>query len=112
MHQVCVTETNEDGCVGPEVCLDVGVEDDVAQVVNMPATATLMAYPNPVQQTLTVQCEVCQAGEKFQVWNSVGALIQTFLWEGGERQSLDVTSLPPGLHMLQVGASTTSFIVK
>ena len=32
MQQVCVTETNEDGCVGPEVCLDVWVEDDVAQV--------------------------------------------------------------------------------
>ncbi|MEE2838079.1 MAG: hypothetical protein VYD51_04490 [Bacteroidota bacterium] len=44
--------------------------------------------------------------------NSVGAVVQTSIWEGGERQSLDVRSLPPGLHMLQVGASTTSFIVK
>ena len=112
MQQVCVTETNEDGCVGPEVCLDVWVEDDVAHVAHVPATPYLLAYPNPVQETLVVQCEACRAGEKMQVWNSMGAMNQAFIWEGGERQSLDVRSLHSGLHMLQVGASTTSFIVK
>ena len=63
-------------------------------------------------ETLVVQCEACTAGEKLQVWNSVGAVVQTSIWEGGESQTLDVRSLPPGLHMLQVGASTTPFIVK
>lgn len=112
MQQVCVTETNEDGCVGPEVCLDVWVEDDVAQVAHVLATPSLVAYPNPVQETLVVQCEACKAGEQMQVWNSVGAVMRTSLWEGGQRQSLDVTSLPGGLHMLQVGAATTTFVVK
>ncbi|MGB2469636.1 MAG: hypothetical protein ACPIA5_02190, partial [Flavobacteriales bacterium] len=59
-----------------------------------------------------VQCEVCKAGEQMQVWNSVGAVMQTSTWEGGQFQSLDVRSLPAGLHMLQVGAATTPFIVK
>ena len=112
MHQVCVTETNEDGCVGPEVCLDVWVEDDVTQVAHVLATPSLLAYPNPVQETLVVQCEACTVGEKVQVRNSVGAVVQTSIWEGGERQSLDVRSLPSGLLMLQVGASTTPFFVK
>jgi len=112
MQQVCVTETNEDGCVGPEVCLDVWVEDDVAQVAHVLATPSLLAYPNPVQEKLVVQCEVCKAGEQMQVWNSVGAVMQSSTWEGGQFQSLDVTSLPAGLHMLQVGAATTPFIVK
>jgi len=112
MQQVCVTETNENGCVGPEVCLDVWVEDDVAQVAQVLATSSLLAYPNPVQESLMVQCEACKAGEKMQVWNSVGAVMQTSIWEGSPRQSLDVRSLPAGLHMLQVGAATTPFIVK
>jgi hypothetical protein len=112
MQQVCVTETNEDGCVGPEVCLDVWVEDDVAQVANVPVAPWLMAYPNPVQATLTVQCEACQAGGEIQVWSNVGALALTFTWEGGASQPLDVKSLPAGIHMLQVGTATTTFIVE
>ena len=59
-----------------------------------------------------VQCEACTAGEKMKVWNSVGVVVQTSTWEGSQFQSLDVTSLPAGLHMLQVGAATTPFIVK
>ena len=112
MQEVCVTETNEDGCVGPEVCLDVWVEDDVARVAQAPVAPLLMAYPNPAQERLTVQCEVCQAGEQVQVWNSVGVLALTFTWEGGATQPLDVKSLPAGVHTLQVGTATTAFIVE
>jgi hypothetical protein len=112
MQEVCVTETNEDGCVGPEVCLDVWVEDDVARVAQAPVAPLLMAYPNPAQERLTVQCEACQAGEQVQVWNSVGVLALTFTWEGGATQPLDVKSLPAGVHTLQVGMATTAFIVE
>ncbi|MGB1056561.1 MAG: hypothetical protein ACPGYM_06490, partial [Flavobacteriales bacterium] len=112
MHQVCVTETNEGGCVGPEVCLEVWVEDDVASVQQVPVAPALAAYPNPVQHTLTVQCEMCDAGDEVQVWNNLGALVRTFTWEDTRTQPLDVTPLSAGLHLLQVGASTTPFIVK
>ena len=112
MHQVCVTETNEGGCVGTEVCLEVWVEDDVASVQQVPAAPALAAYPNPVQHTLTVQCEMCDAGDEVQVWNNLGALVRTFTWEDTRTQPLDVTPLSAGLHLLQVGASTTPFIVK
>jgi len=103
---------NEEGCVGPEVCLDVWVEDDVTRVAYAPVAPLLMAYPNPAQERLTVQCEVCQAREQVQVWNSMGALALTFTWEGGATQPLDVKSLPAGVHTLQVGTATTAFIVE
>ena len=31
-HEVCVTETNQDGCTGNPVCMEVFVEDDVWNV--------------------------------------------------------------------------------
>ena len=88
------------------------VEDDVARVAHALVAPLLMAYPNPAQERLTVQCEVCQAGEQVQVWNSVGALALTFTWKGGTTQPLDVQSLSAGVHMLQVGTATSAFIVE
>ena len=111
MQQVCVTETNEDGCVGPEVCLDVWVEDDVAEVA--PCLCPRRCWPTPTLSKRRSWCmRACKAGKRCKVWNSVGAVMQTSIWEGSQFQSLDVTSLPAGLHMLQVSAATTPFIAK
>jgi hypothetical protein len=112
MQQVCVTETNEEGCVGPEVCLSVWVEDDLDRLENVTAAPLLVAYPNPVGQRLLLHCEACQGGDAVQVWNSVGALALTFTWQGAGDQALDVASLASGLHVVQVGAATTSFMAK
>ena len=112
MQEVCVTETNEEGCVGPEVCLDVWVEDDLAQLEHVPTVPTLVAYPNPVGQTLLLHCEACQVGDAVQVWNSAGALALTFTWQGAGEQALEVAALAFGLHVVQVGAATTSFMAK
>jgi hypothetical protein len=40
------------------------------------------------------------------------ALALTFTWQGAGEQALEVAALAFGLHVVQVGAATTSFMAK
>ena len=82
MQQVCVTETNEDGCVGPEVCLDVWVEDDVAHVAMCLRPRRCWPTPTPCKRPSWCSASL-QGRGKMQGVEQRGGRDETSLWEGG-----------------------------
>ena len=54
-QEVCVTETNQDGCTGNPVCMEVFVEDDVWSVEGAPGLNHLIVQPNVASDLLVVQ---------------------------------------------------------
>ena len=105
---VCVQETNQEGCIGEPVCLDVFVQDDVWSVSDLDPMTGLSLFPNPVTDFLQVEVTPQLLGRPFQILDAVGKAV----WTGAFEQSLhtvDVQALVPGQYFLvpDVGAPTT-----
>ena len=70
---VCVQETNQEGCVGDSVCLEVTVLDDVWSVGEVALLPRLVAYPNPASDLMTVPAELL--GHSYTIFNALGAQV-------------------------------------
>ena len=96
---VCVQETNQEGCVGDSVCVDVTVLDDVWSVGETAQAPSLFAFPNPASDVMTIEVSPEWVGRSYVILNSLGAYVgdgrfdtQTFV--------LDVKALPAGQYLL------------
>ena len=54
-HEVCVTETNQDGCTGNPVCMEVFVEDDVWSVGGPSELDHLIVVPGVASDMVTIE---------------------------------------------------------
>lgn len=66
---------------------------------------TIQAYPNPVQEELTIRLTTSSIGT-IQVFNMAGQLLQTQIGEGQTQQNINVSRLQPGFYLVAV--QTTS----
>ena len=104
VQEVCVTETNQDGCVGNPVCEEVVVADDVWSVEEARETTSLLAYPNPVNDMLFVEVPESLVQKPYSVVNALGeqVLQGTFTIPN---LALDTQNLPSGQYLLVTGQS-------
>ena len=74
-HDVCVVETNQEGCSGEPVCLTVMVEDDVWNIQERQAPQTISIHPNPasVLVNMTIPAEMTDA--TYTIFNGIGAVV-------------------------------------
>ena len=101
---VCVQETNQEGCVGDSVCLDVTVLDDVWSVGEVALLPRLRAYPNPAVDIMTLSVPAEWVGQAYTIFNALGAQVN----EGrfvGENHVIDVEALTAGQYLLKPQAA-------
>jgi len=103
-QQVCVTETNQDGCIGLPVCEDVFVQDDVWSVEESGSSATLSAFPNPTSDMLTVSHPSLVLGGEMEVVDPKGQVVRSFEVQTNPAV-LFVGDLPSGMYFLRLGNS-------
>ena len=101
---VCVQETNQEGCVGDSVCLDVTVLDDVWSVGEVALLPRLRAYPNPAVDIITLSVPAEWVGQAYTIFNALGAQVDEgrFL---GENHVIDVEALTAGQYLLKPQAA-------
>ena len=97
---VCVQETNQEGCVGDSVCLDVTVLDDVWSVGEVALLPRLTAYPNPASDLMTVSVPAELLGHPYTIFNALGAQVDEGKFDG-EHHVIDVKAWPAGQYLLK-----------
>ena len=102
---VCVRETNQDGCVGDSVCMDVTVLDDVWSVSESALLPRIVAYPNPASNTLTLTVAPELVGQPYVIFNSLGAQVAAGRFDT-QNGTLDVSAMPAGQYLLKPSSST------
>lgn len=88
---------------------------DTTPVVKQPASATVLAYPNPAQTSIKVLYKAINSAGLLNVVSSSGAVMQSVGLPNGSTQSiLDIHALAPGYYTLVITNATivtsTSFI--
>lgn len=84
-----------------------GIIDDVAE------NTSILAYPNPVANTLHVMvADNTQASSiNVKIYNTLGAMLQSSDIENHNgRIAVEVSSLPVGVYTLQIGSATVKFV--
>lgn len=99
-QEVCVIETNQEGCTGEPVCMDVYVEDDVWNVEET-VHSKLTIFPNPAADFITIQIGIEDHGKEYQLFNSTGAVVAEGILREGLCQ-IDVRDLSDGQYVLQI----------
>lgn len=61
--------------------------------------ANFSIYPNPVKETLNVNCK---GSSEIRLYNSLGVMVKTINTEGKDELQLPMTDLPDGVYLLQV----------
>ena len=98
-HQVCVTETNQEGCAGAPVCMEVFVQDDVWNVAES-SLLPFSGFPNPANDRISLQFDETMLGSSIELVNTAGAVV---LKEVIQRTALvlDVAHLPAGSYVIR-----------
>lgn len=101
-----VVVTNSMGCIDTSEChvlSNIGLAEQKAQ---------FSLYPNPVNRTLHINCERLLGFENavVTVYNSRGELYWKRTYELPGRFTLNVTDLPSGMYILQIGADRVRFV--
>lgn len=112
--QVCVTETDVNGCVGVQLCLDVMLT--LVSTSEIEALNTFHIFPNPTTTNLLVDLELKRAVDQmtFSVYNTLGQQMAKRKIEnigvGKLQQKFDVANWNAGVYWLtmQVGDKVTS----
>lgn len=102
---VCVQETNQDGCVGDSVCLDVTVIDDVWNIHEPLLLADVARiYPNPTTDLITVSVPSTLVGQKFTIFDINGMQVAMGQLES-ESAVIDLRSLSAGSYLFQFASN-------
>ena len=110
VQTVCVTETNLEGCTGEPVCMEVIVQDDVWNVDEL-SGSTISAFPNPANESLTIELSESSLGAPFVVVNAFGASVKRGQINQS-RQTIQTSDLAVGHYLLKVeGIPPLSFQV-
>ncbi|MDA0728992.1 MAG: T9SS type A sorting domain-containing protein [Bacteroidetes bacterium] len=105
-QEVCVTETNFEGCTGDPVCVEVLVEDDVWNVAEANSQPAIVAYPNPVASLLIIDVPEALLNEPYQVVNVLGQVVENGSFRDITHR-LDIQSLTPGQYLLKTTHSAS-----
>ena len=73
-QEVCVLETNQEGCSGVPVCLDVFVEDDVWNILEQKAL-TNRVYPNPAREIVHLTLPEANVYNRYRVFDAKGKVL-------------------------------------
>ena len=103
-QQVCVVETNLDGCVGNPVCLDVYVQDDVWAVGEADANKpSITAFPNPSSGLFALSMSGGQeASVRCELLDSRGKVVKVWTAPSLGTSFLDCSDLPSGTYLLSL----------
>ena len=75
-HDVCVIETNQEGCSGQPVCLNVFVEDDVWNINEQhQEIASVSLYPNPASESINLKVPPMLFKGAFTVFDGLGSVV-------------------------------------
>ena len=102
LHEVCVTETNQDGCTGNPVCMEVLVEDDVWSVEGSQGLNHLILQPSVASDLLVVQGLSSHPHSTLECWSLTGQMVLSKLIQGQELVTLDVTGWASGQYLIRV----------
>ena len=109
---VCVQETNANGCVGDQVCLDINVSvgvDDVDSQDN------ILAYPNPTYGEFFCTLPNTAVSD-FKSWNLIdlsGAevLHGNLSSPTNDIHTFDFTGIASGSYLLQIGSTSIDVLI-
>ena len=104
---VCVQETNADGCIGDQVCLEINVS---VGVDNIDSEEQIYGYPNPTSGKF--YCNLSNyASADIDTWNLIDLSGSTIL-QGvfssptNDIHSFDFTCIGRGSYLLKIGNNT------
>jgi hypothetical protein len=101
-HEVCVTETNQDGCTGNPVCMEVFVEDDVWSVEGPSDLNQLILQPSLVSDVLVVRGLSKLPVGTLECWSLTGQKVFSKPLQGQDLMTLDVSGWAAGQYLLRV----------
>jgi len=101
-HEVCVTETNQDGCTGNPVCMEVFVEDDVWSVEGPSDINHLIVQPSLVSDVLVVRGLSQLPVGTLECWSVTGQKVFSKPLRGQDLVTLDVSGWAAGQYLLRV----------
>ncbi|MGB1056068.1 MAG: SprB repeat-containing protein, partial [Flavobacteriales bacterium] len=101
-QEVCVTETNQDGCTGNPVCMEVFVEDDVWSVEGAPGLNHLILQPNVACDLLVVQGLSGHPQGTLECWSMTGQKVLSKPIQGRDHLTLDVTGWASGQYLIRI----------
>ncbi|GHT73087.1 hypothetical protein FACS189456_3100 [Bacteroidia bacterium] len=81
------------------------------QLPTTPKSAALLAYPNPVQNAITVVNTQWQEGNKIELFDLSGTLHRQFESIAPE-QVIDITGFREGIYILRVGKKTARIVIR
>ena len=74
-QEVCVIETNQEGCSGDPVCVNVFVEDDVWNVQEQTDAITIPVYPNPANDVVRLALPANRLNDGYTIFNGKGSAV-------------------------------------
>ena len=102
LHEVCVTETNQDGCTGNPVCMEVFVEDDVWNVGGSTELDHLNFLPSVASDMVTVEGLSSHAQSTLECWSLTGQRVLVMPIQGQDRVTMDVSGWASGQYLLRI----------
>jgi hypothetical protein len=101
-HEVCVTETNQDGCTGNPACMEVFVEDDIWNVEGQTELNHLILQPSVTSDMLTIYGLSAYAHSSLECWSLTGQKVFEQSIQGQDLVTLDVTGWASGQYLLRI----------
>jgi hypothetical protein len=103
-QEVCVVETNQEGCSGVPVCLDVFVEDDVWNIREQ-ATPSNRVFPNPSSEVVNVTLPRADVYARYRILGAQGkVLVQGIVTDPA--LTFVVADWPSGLYVMALDQGT------
>ena len=102
LHEVCVTETNQDGCTGNPVCMEVFVEDDVWSVGGPTELDHLDFLPSVASDMVTVGGLSSHANGTLECWSLAGQRMLVKPIQGQDRVTMDVSGWASGQYLFRI----------
>ncbi len=78
--------------------------------INETETSSIAVFPNPVENTLTIQLNEISGNIAFSVTNLAGGVVKTGKVDSGISTQLDISDLPKGVYLLRVEEQVVRFV--
>lgn len=83
-------------------------ELNTESIEEMDSDVTLALFPNPVKDNLSISCDETMHGSDLYIYTLTGTLVSKQInWNG---ESINVSSLNPGIYFININSTTLKFI--
>ena len=103
-QEVWVVETNQEGCSGVPVCLDVFVEDDVWNIREQETPPNLV-FPNPSSEVVNMTLPEANVYDRYRVLDAKGKVLAQGVVTD-QALSFVVADWPSGLYVMALDQGT------